>query len=350
MAYTETEDTSNVVTNGRSVSDLQNDSIKIDKKANDSDNKYQWKIVWINVVLLAFLHGYAVYGYLNRYQADYKTVIWSKFIGLSSSIGITAGAHRLWSHRSYEANWILQVILMCMVTMTYQNSIYIWCRDHRVHHKFSETDADPHNAKRGFFFSHVGWLLIRKHKDVIEKGKTVDMSDLEANPIVMFQHKYYYFLVVLGTFVMPTFVPWYFWNESLYFSFVATCTTYVVSVNLVWCINSLAHLYGDKPYDQSIGPVESYAMKFFGLGEGFHNYHHTFPQDYRASEYGFEGRNVTTGFIDFFAWLGLVKNRKTVKDNIIVQRANRTGDGTYKKPKINHLQSALIFVLFIALI
>lgn len=68
-----------------------------------------------------------------------------------------------------------------------QNCLYIWVRDHRQHHKYSDTNADPHNATRGFFFSHIGWLMVRKHRDVIEKGKNIDMSDLEADPFVMFQ-------------------------------------------------------------------------------------------------------------------------------------------------------------------
>lgn len=59
----------------------------------------------------------------------------------------------------------------------------------RSHHKFTDTDADPHNARRGFFFSHVGWLLVRKHPDVIKKGVTINISDLENNPIVVFQRK-----------------------------------------------------------------------------------------------------------------------------------------------------------------
>ena len=71
-----------------------------------------------------------------------------------------------------------------------QNHVYEWSRDHRVHHKFSETNADPHNARRGFFFSHVGWLLCRKHPDVIAKGKLIDTSDLLADPFVAFQKKY----------------------------------------------------------------------------------------------------------------------------------------------------------------
>jgi stearoyl-CoA desaturase (delta-9 desaturase) len=67
--------------------------------------------------------------------------------------------------------------------------LYIWVRDHRQHHKYTDTDADPHNATRGFFFSHCGWLMVRKHPDVIAKGKTIDLSDLEADPIVRFQKK-----------------------------------------------------------------------------------------------------------------------------------------------------------------
>lgn len=71
----------------------------------------------------------------------------------------------------------------------FNNAIMCFLFYYRVHHKFTETDADPHNAKRGFFFSHMGWLMVRKQPDVKEKGKMVDMSDLETDPIVMFQKK-----------------------------------------------------------------------------------------------------------------------------------------------------------------
>ena len=70
-----------------------------------------------------------------------------------------------------------------------QNDIIEWARDHRVHHKHSETEADPHNAKRGFFFAHVGWLLVRKHPDVKEKGKTIEINDLYCDPVCMVQRK-----------------------------------------------------------------------------------------------------------------------------------------------------------------
>lgn len=103
--------------------------------------------------------------------------------------GITGGAHRLWAHKAYKARWPLRVLLAIWQTAAFQNHIYEWVRDHRVHHKFCDTNADPHNSKRGFFFSHIGWLMCRKHKDVIEKGKTIDMTDLERDWVVMFQKR-----------------------------------------------------------------------------------------------------------------------------------------------------------------
>lgn len=97
-----------------------------------------------------------------------------------------SGAHRLWTHRSYKAKLPLKLFLAMGHSIAGQNCIYIWARDHRLHHKYSDTDADPHSVERGLFFSHVGWLLKKKHPEVIKKGKTLDMSDLLADPIVYY--------------------------------------------------------------------------------------------------------------------------------------------------------------------
>lgn len=110
-------------------------------------------------------------------------------ISVCSAFGITVGAHRLWSHRCYNARLPMRVLLAVFQTLAFQNHIYEWARDHRVHHKFTDTDADPHNSSRGFFFSHMGWLMVRKHPDVAAKGSTIDMKDLEADPVVMWQKK-----------------------------------------------------------------------------------------------------------------------------------------------------------------
>uniref|UniRef100_A0A2I2ZW12 Stearoyl-CoA desaturase 5 n=1 Tax=Gorilla gorilla gorilla TaxID=9595 RepID=A0A2I2ZW12_GORGO len=144
-------------------------------------------IVWRNVVLMSLLHLGAVYSLVLIPKAKPLTLLWAYFCFLLAALGVTAGAHRLWSHRSYRAKLPLRIFLAVANSMAFQNDIFEWSRDHRAHHKYSETDADPHNARRGFFFSHIGWLFVRKHRDVIEKGRKLDVTDLLADPVVRIQ-------------------------------------------------------------------------------------------------------------------------------------------------------------------
>ncbi|XP_076368487.1 acyl-CoA Delta-9 desaturase-like isoform X3 [Tachypleus tridentatus] len=287
------------------------------------------RIVWRNVYIFAFLHTASLYAiYLVFTSALLKTVMFAFLLYIISGLGITAGVHRLWSHRSYKAKWPLRLLLAFFNLIAFQNDIYEWSRDHRVHHKFSETEADPHNAKRGFFFSHIGWLLVRKHPDVIEKGKTVDCTDILADPIVRYQRKYYTPLIGLCCFVMPTVVPVWFWNETYWNAFyVAVILRYCWTLNVTWLVNSAAHIWGNRPYDRYINPRENKCVIISTMGEGFHNYHHTFPWDYATSELGFRW-TVTTMFIDFMAFLGLAYDLKTVPLEVIKKRKERTGDGS----------------------
>lgn len=130
----------------------------------------------------------------------------------AGALGTTVGAHRLWAHKCYKATWQLRALLVFCNSTLFFNSVYVWARDHRVHHKFTDTNADPHNYSRGFFFSHIGWLvgmgwdgippylnnififysrlLLKKHPDVRTKGATIDFSDLKSDRIVMFQNRY----------------------------------------------------------------------------------------------------------------------------------------------------------------
>ncbi|XP_010866808.2 acyl-CoA desaturase [Esox lucius] len=285
-------------------------------------------IVWKNVILMTLLHIGAVYGIFLLPSARMLTLAWSVICFLISALGVTAGVHRLWSHKSYKASLPLRIFLAFANSMAFENDIFEWSRDHRVHHKFSETDADPHNAVRGFFFSHIGWLLVRKHPDVIEKGKKIDLSDLKADKVVMFQRKYYKISVVLMCFTVPTLVPWYLWGENFWVSyFVPGLLRYAVVLNSTWLVNSAAHMWGNRPYDVNIYPRENKLVILTTIGEGFHNYHHTFPYDYATSEFGCK-MNLTTCFINFMCFLGLAKDCKTVAPEIVLARAQRTGDGS----------------------
>ncbi|XP_039305445.1 acyl-CoA Delta(11) desaturase isoform X2 [Solenopsis invicta] len=246
-------------------------------------------------------------------------------------MGITAGNHRLWAHRSYKAKWPLQLLLVIMSTIAFQFDVIHWSRDHRVHHKYSETDADPHNAKRGFFFAHVGWLVCRKHSEVKKKGKEIDISDLESNPILAFQKKYYNILVLLLCFILPTVIPVVFWGETWTNAyFIPTVFRHILTLHITWLVNSAAHMFGNKPYDRHINPAENKGVAMLTLGEGWHNYHHVFPWDYKAAELGNYRLNFTTAFIDFCAKIGWAYDLKTVSEETIRKRVERTGDGSHE--------------------
>ncbi|CAH1246696.1 SCD5 [Branchiostoma lanceolatum] len=288
------------------------------------------QIVWRNVVVMSLLHMGAVYGLLLLPSAHVYTLLWAVFCYTMSALGVTAGAHRLWAHRAYKARLPLRIFLAIINCMSLQNDIYDWSRDHRVHHKYSETPADPHNAKRGFFFAHIGWLLVRKHPDVITKGKQIDLSDVLNDPVVRVQRKLYVPSALLMCFVVPTLVP-RLWGESFVTAFFTSAILrYVLALNATWFVNSAAHMWGNKPYDKFINPSQNFPVAFLALGEGWHNYHHTFPYDYATSEVGWKV-NPTTVFIDFMAWLGLAYDRKKVSPNLVRARVSRTGDGTWEK-------------------
>ncbi|KAG5262753.1 hypothetical protein AALO_G00278490 [Alosa alosa] len=313
---TETEGENTKHRNGDAATDSwPRDDVFDDTYKEKDGPKPPRTIVWKNVILMSLLHIGSLYALLLIPSAASMTLAWSVLCFLVSALGVTAGAHRLWSHRSYKASLPLKIFLATANSMAFQNDIFEWARDHRVHHKYSETDADPHNALRGFFFAHIGWLLVRKHPDVIEKGRKLELSDLKADKVVMFQRKYYKLSVLLMCFFVPMFVPWYFWGETLWIAyFVPALLRYTMVLNATWLVNSAAHMWGNRPYDSKINPRENRWVTFSAIGEGFHNYHHTFPYDYATSEFG-------------CSWSKHVPNVLVMEAFGVAERLNASGPG-----------------------
>ncbi|KAH8334712.1 hypothetical protein KR074_008062 [Drosophila pseudoananassae] len=306
----------------------QDQKLKVTEQPEEEE-EYHPQIRWPDLGAQTFLHVGALYGLYQLFYANFYTFLWVVVTVWVSGIGITAGAHRLWSHKSYTASLPLRILLAFAFSIAGQRDAYTWALDHRIHHKFSETDADPHNAKRGFFFAHVGWLFLTPHPKVIAKRKVIDMSDLEADAVCMFQRKYYIPLFALCSIILPVAVPWYFWNEDLWMSFwINFNMRFTWTLNVAFFVNSVAHMYGNKPYDKNIMSVEAPIVSLLAMGEGWHNYHHVFPWDYKTGEFGNYSLNITTGFIDFCAWLGLAKGRKSVSPDMVIRRAAKCGDGT----------------------
>lgn len=172
---------------------------------------------------------------------------------------------------------------------------------------------------------------MKKHPEVYAKGSNVDMSDIENDPLLAFQRKYFVILKILSAFVIPTVIPPLVWGAPWKTTFLSICVIrYVLLLNITWSVNSAAHIWGNHPFDKRIQPAENVWVSIISLGEGWHNYHHVFPWDYKASEFGPYFMNITTRIIDFAAKYGLVYDRKQPSKDLIAIVAKKHGDGSWK--------------------
>jgi len=128
------------------------------------------------------------------------------------------------------------------------------------------------------WWAHMGWMLVKQDESKI--GKT-DMSDLEADPLLKFKDKQYTWLAVLIGFVIPTLICGYGWGDFRGGFFFAAILRTVVLMQATFCINSLAHWWGDATFTDQRSPRDSYLVSLVTFGEGYHNFHHEFPYDYR---------------------------------------------------------------------
>ncbi|RHY86205.1 hypothetical protein DYB37_013492 [Aphanomyces astaci] len=275
---------------------------------------FSWsEVVWVNVVVMTVWHVGAAYGaicVMPKASLWANLVLWVSF-WFWAALGVTAGSHRLWSHRSYKAKLPLQIFLMLLSSMAYQNSIFEWSRDHRVHHKGSDTTADPHNSNRGFFFAHMGWLLTRKHPDVFTESRKINNRDLETDPIVQFQKRHYQVIGLGMCYGFPTIVGYVCFGSAWQGFWIGGVFRHVWLLHMTWCVNSVAHFFGYKPYDRNIRAVENLFVSIGAVGEGWHNYHHRYPTDYATSEFGFLYQwNPTKLFIEIMAAVGLAYDLK----------------------------------------
>ena len=228
-----------------------------------------------------------------------------------TALGVTVGCHRLWSHRSYQAAFPTRAVLMVLASMANQGTIFHWCRDHRLHHKHSDTAADPHDASRGFFFSHMGWLLLKKDPQVVEAGVKIAVNDLLQDPVVWLNWKLNPWWNQFWCFVVPGL-----YGTTRYGSFrdgllVLGALRYVILLHATWCVNSVAHLCGERPYKPELRAFENWFTALVAVGEGWHNWHHAYPYDYAAAQDGIMLQwNPSKAFIDTMAWCGQVSHRK----------------------------------------
>ena len=271
---------------------------------------YNWTMVFfLTIIPLLGLVGTILYSYFNGviWQEPFMMIMGWWLAGM----GITFGYHRLFAHRSFKVHPIIQFIAMLCGSAALQNTILKWSSDHRIHHNKLDTDEDPYSITRGFFHAHIGWIFQAEPTQI--KG----VHDLEKNPIVMFQHKYYWPIAIGLSFLLPTAIGAYFGRPLgglLWGGFLRVTLVH----HFTFFINSLCHFAGKRPFEPESTARDSWWVAFFTFGEGFHNFHHKFQWDYRN---GIRWYDFDPGkwMIKFLSWFGLTTDLRQVEEYIILK-------------------------------
>lgn len=227
-------------------------------------------IISYHLFLLFALPLYFIY-----YTPSFSLIAISTVLYFLTGMSITAGYHRLYSHKAYKAHPIAELFLLFFGTMSAQGSALRWCYDHRLHHAHVDTDRDPYSIKKGFWYAHMLWIFT--------KPSPIDpkvVPDLMRNRYLVFQDTYYPYLIAFTNILAFLLVGWCL-NDYMGAFMIAVWVRLFALHHSTWFINSLAHTLGEKPFSQEVSAVDNYILSILTFGEGYHNYHHTFANDYR---------------------------------------------------------------------
>ena len=240
------------------------------------------KLIWLNIsfFLITFLIAIIAVPYRAfTHGFDGAELSFALICFIYCGMSITAGYHRLWSHKTYQAHWSLRLIFALGGAFALQNSILHWCSDHRIHHKHVDNNGvDPYSAKMGFWYSHIGWML--REYQASRYTDYTNVRDIQKDPIVVWQHKYYFLLMILLNVGIP--LAFGIWHGNVINSLLLVgFLRLVLSHHTTFFINSLAHVWGKQTYTDKNTARDNGFLAFLTFGEGYHNFHHIFENDYR---------------------------------------------------------------------
>jgi stearoyl-CoA desaturase (delta-9 desaturase) len=272
---------------------------------------------WVNIAFLSLTPVIGVLG-TAAWTFTHGFHLWMPILTLvlyfAVGFSICAGYHRFFSHKSYEASPLVQSFFAFFGAMAAENSILAWSSQHRVHHKYVDKDWDPYNIRRGIWYAHILWIFY-KHEDT--DHTYANSPDLMANPIVMWQHRWYKVILLLGGFAIPTLIGAYFgdpiagllWGGFLRIAVIHHTTFFV---------NSLAHALGEPSFNAEVSARDNWFVALLTLGEGYHSFHHRFPADFRNGIQWYHW-DPSKWLIRGFRALGLASDLRTAPEPQIEQ-------------------------------
>jgi stearoyl-CoA desaturase (delta-9 desaturase) len=268
-----------------------------------------------NIIFLSVSHLLALGAIAWMIFVDFS--FWTLGLGLLwfalCGVGITGGYHRLFAHPTYRARWLVRAFYLVFGAASVQNSALKWAADHRVHHTKTDRDEDPYNISRGFWWAHIGWIFYKDREQRHPRG----VSDLLADPLVVWQDRYYLALAVLFSGVLPLALG-SLWGDPIGALLVAGFLRLVVQWHATFAVNSVAHMLGSQPYSRANSARDSFWTALITLGEGYHNFHHRFQSDYRNGVRWFHF-DPTKWFVWTMSRIGLTRELRRTPPELIAK-------------------------------
>jgi stearoyl-CoA desaturase (Delta-9 desaturase) len=239
----------------------------------------QKKLNWFNTLFLtlsplAALIGAVWYTRLHGFHLMDFSLFVAMFF--ATGLSITGGYHRHFAHLSYKAHPLVRFFYLVFGACALENSALNWCSDHRMHHKYTDTDRDPYNAAKGFWSSHIGWIFYQETAN----RTFANVGDLLRDKWVRWQHRNHWKIAIIVGLGLPTLIGALVGRPMGGFVW-GGLVRIVFTHHMTFFINSLAHMYGSQEYSRTDTSRDSWWLAFLTNGEGYHNFHHRFPSDYR---------------------------------------------------------------------
>jgi fatty-acid desaturase len=257
---------------------------------------------WGVVIFMVVVHSAAIFAFLPS-NFSWTAVGVALFLHwLTGGLGITLGWHRLVAHRSFQVPKWLEYLLVFFGALSCQGGPTWWVGLHRHHHKFSDTDPDHHDSTKGFWWSHMGWLLHEVPAEAEVKKFTQDIWD---DPFYQFLDKNFLALQFALGGVLYAIGGWPFVFWGMFVRLVAV-------FHATWFVNSATHKFGYRSHESGDNSRNCWWVALMTYGEGWHNNHHAFQYSARHGLQWWEV-DMTWMTIRFLEILGLAKNVKLPK-------------------------------------
>jgi len=301
------------------------------------------RVEWVTsgfLIFTALLTFTAVPAYLYHFGWDWFLFGVFLFYYIATGTSITLGYHRLFSHKAFKAKWPVKLFVLLFGAAAFENSALWWSSEHRKHHKHVDTDDDPYDITKGFFWAHMGWLMFKLKPDT----PTENVQDLKKDKLVMWQHNWVHLISFVVSFIIPALIGYGYATYSAMDPMVGALGGFllpgvarvVMVQHATFCINSLCHMIGTRPYSTSHSARDSWIAAIFTMGEGYHNYHHEFQWDYRNGVKPWQ-LDPSKWFIWGLSKIGLASDLKRVpQERILLAETRETKRQV--TDKISHIQ------------